>query len=216
MEPKNSDWIMLPGGKSALLRFPFQGEITELSTPLTGIYRKATHTEVLAIALSPYPWGFLPENINPTKLWKENRIGYGGLMHSAWFVLENGERIGGAPNVPETGPGALRHYMLTTGGFDQEKLLNENEGYAVVWDGIPVHNTETYRTIHAHVAKRVSADRGGVTISPTERSDEITFVGFIGRCMTCPNPERISIEALKHECPTLPIQLHPNWTNWSI
>jgi len=210
------DWIILPGGKNAILRFPFQGELSEIGKPVTGYYRKATHAEVIAISSSPYPWGFMPENNHPTKLWIDKKIGYSGLVHSAWFVLENGERIGGAPNVPEIGPGAMRHYFLTTGGSDISSQLNDNEGFAVVWENIPPHNDTTYRTIHAHAAKHVTADRGNVIISPTDNCQDPIFVGFIGRCMTCPNPEQISIKALQNACKNLPIKLHPDWINWYL
>lgn len=213
---KSHDWIILPGGKNAILRFPFQGDLQQLGTPPTGKYRNATHAEVVAIASSPYPWGFMPENQNPTKLWKEKRIGYGGLMHSAWFVLEKDERIGGAPNVPEVGPSAMRHYLLTSGGIDNSHQLNDNEGYAVVWEGIPECNDLIYRSIHAHVSTHVTADRGGVVISPVLSKDKTIFVGFIGRCMTCPNPERISINALKCGCLNFDIQLHPDWKDWVL
>lgn len=211
-----NDWIILPGGKNALLRVPFQGDLEQLGKPLTGKYRLATHAEVVSIASSPYPWGYMPENQSPTKLWKEKRIGYGGLVHGAWFILENNERIGGAPNVPEVGPGSMRYYLLTSGGIDNSHQLNDNEGYAVVWENIPSCNDQVYRIIHAHVSKHVTADRGGVVISPILNEGETIFVGFVGRCMTCPNPERISINALKDACPNLTIELHPDWKDWVL
>ena len=207
-----SDWILLPGGKNAILRFPFQGDLSALGTPVSGKYRLATHAEVVAVNYgAPYPWGFMTENTKPTRLWKEKNIGYGGLVHSAWFILENDERIGGAPNVPQEGPGAQRHYIHTSGGIDNCHQLNDNEGYAVVWENVPTINDSVYRAIHAHVAKHVVGDRGGVTISPIANKGETIYVGFIGRCMTCPNPEIISINALKHACPKLDIELHPDW-----
>ncbi len=213
---QSHDWIILPGGKNAILRFPFHGELKQLGTPTTGSYRLATHVEVLVVATSPYPWGFMPENTNPTKIWKEKRIGYGGLVHSAWFILQSDERIGGAPNVPEVGPGAMRHYLLTSGGIDNSHQLNDNEGYAVVWEDIPACNDQVYRTIHAHVSKHVTADRGGVVISPVQKETDIIHVGFTGRCMTCPNPERISVNALKDACSKFSIELHPDWKDWVL
>jgi Fe-S cluster biogenesis protein NfuA len=211
------DWILLPGGKKAILRFPLRGDLSSLEKPVSGKYRLATHDEVVVMNYgAPYPWGFMQENNYPTKLWKEKRIGYGGLVHDAWFVLENDERIGGAPNVPEIGPGAQRHYLLTTGGIDNSHLLNENEGFAVVWDDVPTINDKIYQTIHSHVSKHVTADRGGVIISPITEECQAVFVGFIGRCMTCPNPERISINALKDSCKEINIELHPDWKEWSI
>ena len=212
---KNSDWYLMPGGKRALLRFPSDEELSELLT--IPDVRRATHADVVSMnAGAPYPWGFMPENDTPTKLWKDKLIGYGGLVHDAWFLLDNGERIGGAPNVPETGPGAMRHYLLTTGGVDNSHQLNDNEGYAMVCENLPAINEKIYRIIHAHVAKHVTADRGGVVISPISTEGEVVYVGFVGRCMSCPNLERISIEALKAACPTLNIELHPDWKDWSL
>ncbi len=210
------DLILLPGGKTALLRFPLQSDAFDISKLDPATHRLATHAEIIAVNSAPYPWGYLPENKMPTKLWKEKRIGYGGLMHSAWFILDNGHRIGGAPNVPETGPGAQRHYLLTTGGINDCLQLNENEGNALVFTSLSPLNEHVYRTIHAHVGKHVTADRGGVTISPISEKDETIHVGFVGRCMTCPNPERISIEALKDACPGLNIELHPDWKGWAV
>ncbi len=157
----------------------------------------------------------MPENTEPSQMWKEKRIGFGGLVHSAWFVLDGGERIGAAPNVPETGPGAQRHYLHTSGGIDNSHQLNDNEGNAIVWEGVPNINDQIYRTIHAHVGKHVTADRGGVVISPVKEKTDTVYVGFIGRCLFCPNPERISIHALKNACPEIKIQLHPDWENWN-
>ncbi len=215
--PAIEDFFLLAGGKNAVLRYPFKRPLSELEKPVTGTYRLATQSEIVAVNYgAPYPWGFMPENTNPTKLWSKRRIGYGGLLHDAWFVIENNERIGGAPNVPETGPGAQRHYLLTSGGIDNDCQLNENEGYAIVWENIPSANDSVYRTIHAHVAKHVTADRGGVIISPILNKHELVRVGFIGRCMTCPNPERISINALKDACPSLTIELHPDWQGWEL
>jgi Fe-S cluster biogenesis protein NfuA len=208
---ERQNWLLLPGGMSALLRMPYQ----EDKLP-DGNYRKATHAEIIAANQgAPYPWGYMPENKFPTKMWQEKRIGYGGLIHDAWFILQNDERIGGAPNVPEVGPGAQRYYLLTSGGLDSNHQLNDNEGYALVMENLPKINDRVYRTIHAHVAKHVSADRGGVIISPIEKEGDTIYVGFVGRCMTCPNPERISIEALKHACPGLNIELHPSWLGWN-
>ncbi len=207
----------MPGGKNALLRFPFMDKLIVVGVPNVGKYRLATHAEMISMNYgAPYPWGFMPENTAPSRMWQEKRIGFGGLVHTAWFVLENGERVGAAPNVPETGPGAQRHYLHTSGGIDSSCQLNDNEGYAVVWEGVPSINDKMYRIIHAHVGKHVTADRGGVTISPVTEKDDRIFVGFIGRCLSCPNPERISINALKNACPGLHIELHPDWKNWEI
>lgn len=217
MKPmKDSDWYLLPGGKSAIYRLPYKdGSKREIeSIPRA---RRATHAEIIAMnGGAPYPWGFMPENTNPTKLWRDKRIGYGGLVHNAWFLLDNDERIGGAPNVPDIGPGAMRHYLLTTGGLDNSHEANDNEGYAIVVTDLPGINEENYRIIHAHVAKHITADRGGVVITVAKTEEDVVYVGFIGRCMTCPNPERISIEALKAACPNIKIKLHPDWKNWQL
>ena len=212
-----SDWALLPGGKNALLRFPLSGNLSDLTTPPTGSYRLATQAEIVAMNYgAPYPWGWMPDNSKPTKMWQDYRIGYGGLIHSAWFVLANGERVGGAPNVPDTGQGARRHYLLTSGGSNDTPEINDNEGFAVVWEEVPSVNEHAYRTIHDHIASHVTADRGGAIISPILNAGDTIYVGFIGRCMTCPNPERISIGALQSSCPSLAIALHPSWRNWQV
>lgn len=209
------DWIILPPGRSAILRYPFRGKLDECELP-PGLSnpRLATPCELLvANQCRPYPWGDLPQatDVNTTRLWKEKRIGIGGLIHNAWFVTSEG-RLGGAPNVPVTGPGALRHYMFLDGGKDPSGT-SENEGLAIVADlsGCDAD----YRRIELHAAEHVVQDRGAIIVFPKDE-EGVYHVGFVGRCMTCPNPELISLRALRHACLDLKIELHPDWKNWQI
>lgn len=212
----HSNWIILPPGKTAILRFPFQGELKDLTLP-SGLSnpRLATPCELIVVNLGrPYPWGYSPEAFpeKTSKMWKEGQMGIGGLIFDAWFVTAEG-RFGGAPNVPKTGPGALRHFMYLDGGLEPTGLLAENEGYAVVCDVADSH--DAYRKIQVHAAEHVVADTGAIIVSPKD-DDGAFHVGFVGRCMTCPNPELFSLRALRNACPDLSIELHPDWKGWTL
>ena len=161
----------------------------------------------------PFPWGSLPEPVRASRLWKEHRVGVGGLIHKRWFVTKDG-RFGGADNVPKTIPGSLRCSMVLDGGQSQTELLNENEGYAVVQES----STESqflFRKIQLYAAKHVVADGGAIIQSPIQADGRI-FVGFVGRCQTCPNAELISFQQLKKEFVGVQFELFPEWRNWKV
>ncbi len=211
------NWIMLPPGKTAILRFPFQGELSQCELPEGLINpRLATAPELIVANQGyPFPWGTKPEasETNTSRIWKERQIGVGGLVHNAWFVTDDG-RMGGAPNVPKIGPGALRHYMYLDGGTSKAGLA-ENEGLAIVAEISDPVITRDYRRMQLHAAEHVSGDRGAIIIFP--KDDQGTYyVGFVGKCMECPNPELISVRALKHAVPDVLIELHPDWKNWRV
>lgn len=210
------DWIILPPGNTAILRFPFKGGLSDCELP-EGLSdpRLATACELIVANRSqPYPWGDSPQATpeSTSRLWKEKTIGVGGLIHTDWFVTSE-NRFGGASNVPKTGPGALRHYMYLDGGPDSSGILAENEGWAIVAQVSGV--AYAYRQIQLHAAEHVVKDRGGIIVFPKDGND-MYHVGFVGRCMTCPNPELISLRALRFACPELKIELHPDWKGWVI
>ncbi|MES2408899.1 MAG: hypothetical protein V4509_01190 [Patescibacteria group bacterium] len=210
------DWIILPPGRTAILRFPFKGQIEECELPrgLSNL-RLATPCElIVANQGRPFPWGDSPEATpNQTSLlWKEKSIGIGGLIHKDWFVALGGGRFGGSSNVPKIGPGPLRHYMYVDGGLDPSNILSDNEGFALVAD---VSAYSDYHQIQMHAAEHVVKDRGAIIVFPKDESG-VHHVGFVGRCMTCPKAELVSLRALKFACPNLKIEIHPDWKNWKI
>lgn len=211
------DWIILPPGNSAILRYPFKGGLEECELPPgLSVPRLATSCELLvANQCRPYPWGTSPEATpdQTSKLWKDKGIGIGGLIHNDWFVTEGGRRFGGASNVPKTGPGALRHYMFLDGGFEPSGVLAANEGLAIVAQLSGAYND--YHRIQLHAAEHVVKDTGAIIVFP-KNDDDVYHVGFVGRCMTCPKAELVSLRALCHECPDLRIELHPDWKNWEV
>ncbi|MDB5204301.1 MAG: hypothetical protein JWP09_329 [Candidatus Taylorbacteria bacterium] len=211
------DWIILPPGKTAILRFPFKGELSECELP-HGLSnpRLATPSElIVANQGRPFPWGYAPEATpdQTSKLWKEKMIGIGGLIHTEWFVAEGGRRYGGASNVPKTGPGALRHYMFLDGGFEPSRVLAANEGLAIVAELSESYSD--YHEIQLHAAEHVVKDTGAIIVFPKDENG-VYHVGFVGRCMTCPKAELVSLRAVKTACPNLKIEMHPDWKNWKI
>lgn len=207
------NWIMLPPGKTAILRFPFAGKIEDVVLP-KGLSnpRLATPAElIVANQGRPYPWGDAKDMVK-SRMWNEKRIGIGGLIHNAWFVTSGG-RFGAAPNVLETGNAALRYYMYLDGGFEPTGTLADNEGFAVVADVESSYSG--YMDIQLHAATHVVADRGAISVSPKDDDDKFT-VAFVGRCMTCPKPEMVSVVALQEACPHLKIELHPDWKGWEL
>ena len=173
--------------------------------------RQATHAELFSANLGrPFPWGSFPDDTRASILWKEHRIGFGGLVHHNWFVTSDG-RFGGASNVPATLPGSLRCSLLIDGGHGSEE---ENEGYALVYKTDP-ETRRMYRKVQLHALKHVVADGGHIIVSPTGE-DGVVYVGFVGRCQQCPNPELISFKQLCSSVSEYEFRLFPEWENWSI
>lgn len=200
-----ASWLLLPPGNLAILRFP--------SDSIPEGARQATPIELLTANLGkPFPWGSLPHTGNASRLWKEYRIGIGGLIHDRWFVTSGG-RFGGAPNVPESLPGSLRCCMLLDGG-ECAAHLEENEGYAVVKE-MGEENLHLYRRVQMHAAEHVVADGGAIILSPVNDKREV-FVGFVGRCQTCPNPELVSFRQLQVAVPDYHFSLLPEWQKWQV
>jgi len=195
--------IVLAGGKLAIYRKPQQ-------TMPDGC-RLATHMELLCANLGrPFPWGNLPNDLKASRLWKEQKVGYGGLIHHDWFVTSDG-RFGGADNVPKTLPGVLRCSMLLDGG---EGSQEENEGFALVCQTDNA-TREMYRKVQLHALEHVVADGGHIIVSPISE-DGVVYVGFVGRCQMCPNPEKISFEQLCKAVPKQKFELFTEWKNWSL
>lgn len=204
------DWIMLPPGDKALCRRPVREGRDETT-------RLATLTEVLVANRGyMFPWGNYPDTSRAHVLWQGHGVGAGGLIHDAWFVTEEGKRVGGAPNVPTTGSAALRHCMYLDGGksADEGATLAENEGYAVVRT-LSGSDADAYRKVQLYAARHVGADGGAVIMSPRDK-EGVHHVGFVGRCLTCPNAELISFEALKEALPDIRFELFAEWRNWSV
>lgn len=205
VNPNQSPWIILPGGFSAIHRSPLL-EIPEGC-------RQATFAEFSSANFgAAFPWGFTAEpklqggGDGKSKMWHEYRIGYGGLVHSHWFVCQEG-RAGGAPNVIETLPGALRHGLYLDGG-QSAFGLGENEGYAVV-RSTTEEDRKMYRKVQLHAMERVAADAGNIIVSPVEvggpgesnASVPRVYVGMTGRCMWCPNREGITLRQIRESAP---------------
>lgn len=55
---------------------------------------------------------------------------------------------------------------------------------------------------------------GAIVVSPLDESSA-ACVGFVGRCLVCPNPELISFEQLQAAVPEYHFRLWPEWHNWS-
>ena len=194
--------IVIGDGHLSILREPSQ-------QILPG-HRLATHAELLAANLGrPFPWGNLPNDLDASRLWKQNRVGFGGLIHQKWFVTSDG-RFGGALNVPTTLPGALRCSLLIDGGHGSEE---ENEGYALIQE-TDQETRRMYRKVQLHALQHVVADGGHIIVSPV--NEGVVRVGFVGRCQKCPNAELISFEQLKANVPDYRFELFSEWKNWSI
>ena len=220
------DWVVLPPGNVAICRTP-QPSIPDGA-------QLASARDVLVANLGyPFPWGSLPEPSAASRLWKEQRIGMGGLRHTAWFVTSDG-RVGGAPNVPEKLPGSLRSCLLYEGGGGHEA---ENEGYAVI-RSLAKEDQLLYRRLQLHAAEHVAADRGSLIMSPIG-SDKTVHLGFGGRCLQCPSPELISFRQAKQAVQEQPSEelarlirdffpdlqrsfaeytfvLYPEWRHWVL
>ncbi len=198
----NTQKIVIGDGSLAIYRKP-QPAISEGG-------RMATHAELFTANLGkPFPWGTLPHDSNAPLLWKDRRVGYGGLIHHQWFVTSDG-RFGGADNVPTTGPGALRNSLLINGGCGSEA---ENEGYAVVvqTDDATRH---MYHKVQLHALAHVAADGGHIIVSPIQNG--VVYVGFVGRCQHCPNAKDISFKQLQAALPDFDFKLFLEWENWGI
>jgi hypothetical protein len=162
-----------------------------------------------------FPWGRSPDATRASRLWKEQRIGMGGLVFDRWFVTANG-RFGGAPNVPATIPATLRNSLLVGGGTNPEDWLEANEGFALIKD-VPAEslaeNSAMRRAVQVYASQHVAADGGAIITSPIGANNTV-HIGFVGRCMFCPNAEIISFQALKAAVPGYDFQLFPEWENW--
>lgn len=160
-----------------------------------------------------FPWGDYPDSTRASVLWQKYMIGMGGLFHDTWFIKKDG-RVGGAANVPQELPGALRFSMYLDGGKDRdpETMPRENEGLAIVK---PISKVDSifYRLVQLHAMEHVGADGGRILVSPLEHGNQ-GFVGFTGRCLSCPNIENISLRQLQSTVPNYNIQLYPEWKNW--
>ncbi len=201
--PVQSDpWMLLPpSGTLAILRRPALAvpEGCRLATP---------HELFAANQGSPFPWGSYPDSSRANGYWKKHRMGIGGLIHDRWFMTSGG-RFGGAPNVPETQPGSLRCCMLLDGGGSVAPgRLEENEGYAVVSETTE-EDQAMYRRVQLCAAEHVVADGGAIIVSPVYRENTV-FVGFVGRCLICPN-QGISIRALQMVVPEYRFEF---WSEW--
>lgn len=202
----NIEWILLPpSGRLAIARRP-------LSEIPPGA-RLASGAELFAANLGrPFPWGQLPDSAKASRLWKEQRIGIGGLIHDRWFVTSDG-RLGGAPNVPETLPGSLRSCLYYDGGrAPEEHGLAENEGFAVV-RAASDEDQAMFREVQLHAAQHVMADGGSIIVSPLSPAGTV-YAGFVGRCQFCPNAELISFEQLRSRVARYRFELWPEWKNW--
>jgi hypothetical protein len=200
-------WLLLPPGNKALLRFPAD------TIPHDAV--QAGFLDVFAANLGRYfPWGNVPDETKASRMWQEKTIGYGGLYHKKWFVTREG-RVGGADNVPKQLPGVLRKSMFYDGGSPMDGELGENEGYAVVKD-VDQRNMDFYRRVQLHAAEHVGADGGAIILSPLFEGNK-AYVGFVGRCQLCPNPELISFRQLQSALnASYDIMLYPEWKNWTL
>ncbi|MCB9810986.1 MAG: hypothetical protein H6779_04890 [Candidatus Nomurabacteria bacterium] len=197
------EMIVLPGGNLVILRNPSQ--------TIPDGFRLATHSELLSANLGyPFPWGNLPNDNHAFKLWQNHKVGMGGLVHHQWFVTSDG-RFGGADNVPKSLPGSLRCSMYLDGGAGSGE---ENEGYALVKETDKV-TQNMYRGVQLHALEHVVADGGHIIVSPVDE-EGVVYVGFVGRCMRCPNPEMISFRQLQKAVPDYYFELFPEWENWSL
>ena len=209
-------WMLLPPGKTAICRYA-----VPLAKPpeaccfegLTGI-RRATNFELLAANLGKqFPWGSKadPKPHEVSRLWREQYIGIGGLVHTHWFVTADGNRYGGADNVCKEMPGRLRCYMYLPGGLPSETLA-DNEGYALVKE-VEVENERLYHRVHAQVREHMGADEGGVILSPLTEGNTV-FIGFAGKCQQCWNPESITVKQIRKSIPSYNLVLMDEWKDW--
>lgn len=233
-------WVILAPGTKAINRQPL---------PLIPDGTRVATADELINANRGYefPWGNLPTPDKASRLWKEYRIGMGGLFHERWFVTTDG-RFGGASNVPETLPGSLRSSLLYDGGKSTiEGQLEGNEGFAIISD-VPEEDRLLYRRLQLHAAEHIGADGGKLLVSPVSRATHLededgeerrVYIGFTGRCLTCPNPELISLRqaqvSLSNEPPTellkligdyfpelqrsfadYRLKLYPEWEHWTV
>jgi hypothetical protein len=221
-----TQWLLLPPGDVAISRQPLE-KIPDGGTLASG------RDVLVANQGYPFPWGSLPEAKNASRLWEELRLGIGGLIHDKWFVTSDG-RFGGARNVPTILPGSLRSCLLYDGGKGSNA---ENEGFAVL-KRTSLEEQNLYRRLQLRAAEHVAADRGAIIVSPIGEQKEV-YLGFVGRCMICPNPELISFRqarsslaralpdglrelvseyfpALTKDFSCYNIRLFPEWQGWDV
>ncbi len=210
-------WMVLPPGTIAICRFPVALALEDIVHQAAQrddgfLVRVATAAELVTANRGfKFPWGNYPDASNASRLWKEKRVGIGGLVHTAWFITSEG-RVGGAPNVPDTGVAALRYNMYLDGGSCAQ--VADNEGYALARKT----NEQTaimYRKVQMYGARHVGADGGAIIVSPIN-ADGTVYTGFVGRCQFCPNPELISIEALREGVLGYRFVLWDEWKDWRV
>jgi Fe-S cluster biogenesis protein NfuA len=215
------NWMLLPPGNQALCRQPVQMSVPQIQGLFgaAGIKLAGLKDILVANQGASFPWGYYPDDTRAPKLWKEHRVGYGGLIHNNWFITHDG-RVGGAPNVTTAGPGALRHCLLLDGGgLKNGQLENlpapeDNEGFALVMD-TDEQTQDMYRRVQLFAAQYVAADRGAIIVSPiTEQG--VVYCGFVGRCQICPNPELLSYKQLQATVPGYRFELWDEWKNWKV
>ncbi|MEZ5815270.1 MAG: hypothetical protein R3E13_11230 [Alphaproteobacteria bacterium] len=61
-----------------------------------------------------------------------------------------------------------------------------------------------------------AADGGHIIVGPLDEAQNKAYVGFVGRCQTCPNPELISFRQLQKAVPDYEFELFDEWKNWSL
>jgi len=143
-------------------------------------------------------------------------MGIEGLFHHKWFRTSGGRFGGATDNVPETFPGSLRCNLRFGGGLCPEGNPEENEGYAIVKEFGEMCRSgqmEMYRKVQMYSLSHVVADGGEIIVSPIGENN-VVYMGFVGRCMFCPNAEDISFQQLKAFIPDYSFQLFPEWRNW--
>jgi Fe-S cluster biogenesis protein NfuA len=200
-------WIILPPGDRAILRFAYRG------SEVPAGYSMASFSEVLIANLGfPFPWGDFPDSTKASHLWRKHWIGMGGLFHHTWFITKDG-RLGGASNVPQTLPGSLRFSMYLDGGNEDNLCApRDNEGLALL-KATTRREQALYREVQIHAMEHVEADGGRILVSPIQ-SDNTVHAAFTGRCLVCPNIEKISVRQLQASVPKFEFHLYPEWRNW--
>ncbi len=198
-------WVVLPPGKKAFCRFATDEIPSGCELAISAELRDANQG-------FRFPWGNLPTPEKASRLWREHRIGIGGLYHNRWFKTSDG-RLGGAPNVPLSLPGSLRSCLLLDGGGD-DVMCAENEGFAIV-KPVSQETGHMYRKVQLHAAEHVGGDGGAIIVSPIF-DGRVVYVGFVGYCQLCPNPELISVRQLRASVPDYDFVLMDEWKNWRV
>jgi Fe-S cluster biogenesis protein NfuA len=72
-----------------------------------------------------------------------------------------------------------------------------------------------YRRVQLHAAEHISADGGAIIVSPIS-DGRVVYVGFVGYCQLCPNPELISVRQLRKSVSDYEFVLMDEWQNWML